>query len=212
VRVTVEEPVAEDHLHPGLCDDVREPAPFVERVRGQIDVPEVDALEQFERQDPGARVAPVDPRDADVRMTREVAVELLRVAGFHPVVELLADRARELVHERDRVDELERLHALTHEPSDLVHELEVGFDLARCLGPLHLDGNPPSVRQRGSVHLADGGGCHRRLLEIEEELLDREAEVLPDDELGLHERKRCDVVLEGFELEDDVRRDNVRTR
>ena len=60
------------------------------------------ALEQLECEHARARVAPVDARDADVRVPREAVVEDLGVAGLEPVVELLADRARELVHELAR--------------------------------------------------------------------------------------------------------------
>src|SRR6185295_7582182 len=49
-------------------------------------------------------------------------------------------------------------------------------------------------------------------LELEEEALDRVAEVLDDHALRLLERKRTDVVLEPAQLRDDVRRHDVRTR
>ena len=69
----------------------------------------------------------------------EAMVEGLRVAALEAVVELLADRARELVDELARVDEVERAHPLAREPRGLVEEGEVGLDLARGVRPLHLD-------------------------------------------------------------------------
>src|SRR5688572_7058060 len=95
-----------------------------------------------------------------MRVTREVAVELLCVARLGPVVELLADRARELVHERDRVDELECPDPLADELCRLVEELDVRFDLPRRVGPLHLDDYALSVRQDGPVHLSDRRGSY----------------------------------------------------
>jgi hypothetical protein len=146
------------------------------------------------------------------RVPGEVAVELLGVPRLHPVVELLADRAGELVDERDGVDELERLDAVANETRGLVHELEVGFDLARRVRPLHLHGDTASVRERRPVHLTDGRGGNGLLLEIEEELLDGELELLLDHALDLGVGDRRDVVLQRLQLEDDVRRDDVRAR
>ncbi len=145
-------------------------------------------------------------------MTGEVTVELLRVPRLHPVVELLADRARELVDERDRVDELERLHPFADEARDLVQELEVGLDRAGRVRPLHLDGDAAPVRKHRLVHLADRRGRHGLALELEEELLDVEAELFADDTLDVLVRELRDLVLERLQLEDDVRRDDVGAR
>ena len=95
--IAVEEAVPEDHRQPGLGDHVGEPAALLDRPGVELEVGELDAVEVLEREHPLARVAPVDARHDDVRMTGEVAVERLRVAALLAVVELLADRARELV-------------------------------------------------------------------------------------------------------------------
>ena len=165
MRVAVEEAVAEDHRHPRLGDEVGEVAPLVERVRVVVEVGELHALDQLERQHPLPRVAPVHVRDADVRVAREVPVEGLRVASLEPVVELLADRAPELVHELARVDEVERADAVLRDARRLVEEREVGLDLPRGVRPLHLHGDALPVRQDSAVHLADRRRRHRLLLE-----------------------------------------------
>ena len=92
------------------------------------------AVEELERQHARPRVPPVDARDADVRVAGEVAAERLGVARLEPVVELLPDRAGELVDELARVDEVEGAHALLHEPRGLVEQREVGLDLPRRVG------------------------------------------------------------------------------
>ncbi len=102
MRVGVEEPVPEDHRHPGLGHDVGEPAPLLGRPALVVEVGELDALEPVEGQHAAARVAPVGPGNANVRMADEVPVELLGVSRLVSVVELLADRTGELVDERDR--------------------------------------------------------------------------------------------------------------
>ena len=53
-----------------------------------------------------------------------------------------------------------------------------------------------AVREHRAVHLADGGGCDRLGVELDEELLDRQAELLLDRRPSLVERERPDVVLE----------------
>jgi hypothetical protein len=54
VRIAVEETVAEDHVHPRLGDHVGEPLSLVDRVRGEVEVAEMDALEELEREHPRA--------------------------------------------------------------------------------------------------------------------------------------------------------------
>ena len=60
------------------------------------------------------------------------------------------------------------------------------------------------------MHLADRRRRERLAVELEEETLDREAEVFEDDALDLLVRERAHVVLEAAELGDDVRRQDVR--
>jgi hypothetical protein len=62
------------------------------------------------------------------------------------------------------------------------------------------------------VHLSDRRRRDRLLAELEEQLLDRQAELLGDDSLDVRERERPDIVLELAELGDDVGRDDVRAR
>ena len=168
--------------------------------------------EPLERQHARPRVHPVDLRHAHVRVAREVAVERLRVPALEPVVELLADLPRELVDERVRVDEVERAHALLHELRRLVEQHEVGLDLPRRTRALDLDRDELPVRERRAVHLADRRRRDRRRIEVEEEALDRVAEIFLDHALGLLERERPHVVLEAAQLGDDVRRHDVGTR
>ena len=126
------------------------------------------------------------------------------------VVELLPDRAPELVHEPLRVDEVERADTVADEARGRAHQRQVGLDLARCIRALDLDHDLLPGRQRRPVHLSDRGGRDRRLVEREERALDREPELGVDHLLDRRERNRRDVVLELAELRDDVERDDVR--
>ena len=60
------------------------------------------------------------------------------------------------------------------------------------------------------MDLADRGGGDRLAVELEEEALDRLAELLLDHALDVLVRERAHVVLEPAELGDDVRRQDVR--
>ena len=62
------------------------------------------------------------------------------------------------------------------------------------------------------MHLADRRGRDRHRVELDEQPLERVAELLLDHALGLLERERAHVVLERTQLVDDVRRDDVGTR
>src|SRR6266545_2768294 len=209
MRIAVEEAVPEDHRHPGLRDHLRQALALLEGVAGLVDVGEPPALDELQRQHPGPRVAPVDARDVDVRMAREVAVERLGIAPLEPVVELLADGARELVDDLADVDEVEGAYALLDDPRSLVEEAEVGFDLLRRARALHLDGHGMAVREDGAVHLADRRRRDRLGVELDVEALDRLAELLEHHALDLLVREGAYVVLEAPQLGDDVRREDV---
>src|SRR5207249_2195050 len=83
---------------------------------------------------------------------------------------------------------------------------------ARRVRPLHLDRDSVPVRKRCPVDLADRRGGDRRLLELGEELGDRELEILLDHALDVLVRERADVVLECLQLEQDVRRNDGGAR
>src|SRR5581483_10542684 len=169
-------------------------------------------VEPLEREHTRACVRPVDARHRDVRMAGEVAVEAVGVTAFVAVVELLPDRPGELVDDLVRVDEVERANSLLREARRLVHQREVGFNLPRRVGTLHLDEDAPAVREHGAVHLADRRSGERLLLELEEEALERQPELGLDRPTRLLERERPDVVLQRAELGDDVGRDDVGPR
>jgi len=59
------------------------------------------------------------------------------------------------------------------------------------------------------VNLSDRRGGDGTLLEVREQLSDREAEILLDDLLDVGEGERADIVLKAAELGDDVGREHV---
>ena len=176
----------------------------------EVEVAELDPLEVLEREHARPRVRQYTRGTATCGWPAKLLVEDIGVAGLEPVVELLPDRAGELVDDLVRVDEVERAHAVLREPRRLVHQLEVGLDLARRVRALHLDRDPG---RSGAPHGAPGRSTRPRsaLVELEEQLLDR----WPSSSRitrSIGERDRPHVVLETAELGEDVRRHNVRAR
>ena len=213
VRVAVEVPVAEDHRHPRLGDQVREMAPLVERPVVEVEIGELHAFETLEREHARPRVCPVDARDRDVRMAGEVLVERVGVSPLEPVVELLPDRPRELVDDVVRVDEVERADPLLGEARRLVHQREVGLDLLRRVRPLHLDDDLPAVRER-RARAPDRSTPPRaapRRTRVNSRSIGWPRSSC-DHPLDIGERERPDVVLEASQLADDVGRHDVRPR
>src|SRR5262245_2085235 len=212
VRVGVEEAMPEHHRHPGVGELVRDLAPLLRPQRRKVEVRDLRAAEELEREDARGRVLLDDTRDDDPLVPHEVPVEHLGVSRFVPVVELEPDRARELVDEVLRIHELEGLDALLEESRGLVEESEVRLDLLGGRRALHLDRHFLPVREHRPMHLADRGRGERREVELEEGAVHAQVELGLDDLLHLLERDRRRVVLEISKLRDDVRGDHVRTR
>ncbi len=212
MRIAVEEAVPEDHRQPRLGDDVREIAALVDRPVVGLEICELDALEVLEGENALTRVTPVEPRDDDIRVPGEVAVEDLGVAGLLPIVELLTERACELVDDLATVDEVERMDPLLDESRGLLEQLDVALDLARSVRPLNLDRDLLPVRKHRAVHLSDRRSRHRHLVELEKQATDRLLQILGDHPLDIGERERRHVVLEATELDDDVLGDDVGSR
>src|SRR5206468_4990040 len=99
-------------------------AAFFDRPLFRVDVGDLRSLEPLQGQYPAARVAPEDARDMNVWMPGEVAMERVCVPRFEPVVQLLTDLARELVHELVRVDEIERPDTLLRDTCRLIEQRE----------------------------------------------------------------------------------------
>ena len=109
-----------------------------------------------------------------------------------------------------RVDEVEGTYALLRDLRRLVVELEVGLDLFGSVRPLRLHGDTAAVRERSVVDMADVGRRRWAAEERGEELLDRQADSGQDDLLDLVVTQGGDVVLQLPQLDDDVRRHDVR--
>ena len=145
-----------------------------------------------------------------MRVAGEVLAQRVRVSRLLAVVELLPDRARELVDQLANVQEVECAHPLLRDARRLVEQRQVGLDLAGRAGALHLDGDDLAVRQHGTMNLADRGGGDGLAVELDEQSLEGVTKVFLDDALDVLVRERPHVVLEAAQLGDDVGRQHVR--
>ncbi len=212
MRVGVEEPVPEDHRHPGVGELVCDVAALLGPHRLELEIGDLRAAQELEREDPRGRVLADHARYDDPLVAREVPMERLGVPRLVTVVELEADRARELVDELLRIHELERLHPLLQETRSLVQEAEIGFDLITGRRPLHLYGNLLPVRQDRAMHLADRRRGDRGEVELEERTVHPQFELGFDNVANLLEGNGRRIVLKPAELGDDVRWNDVGSR
>src|SRR5919112_151424 len=89
-------------------------------------------------------------------------------------------------------------------------EVEIAFDPARRLGPLHLDGHGLPATQHGPVDLPDARRAERHRVERGEQLIDGSPELALDNLLGKPCRHGRSRVLEFLELGEYSFRQNVR--
>ncbi len=210
--VRVEEPVHEDHLHPGLGQAGREPAAVLVGPVVKLELCERRPLDALHDQHPWGRVPPEDLRHVDLRVVGEVATERVGVVRLDAVVELAPDRLRELIDQGNQVDERQAVDAVLEQAGELVQQLNVGVDLALRVGALDLDDHLVPARQARAMHLADRGRGDGLLVELGEDLFDTQPELGLDDPPDVGERLGPGTVLELAQLLDDVGRNDVRPR
>ena len=102
------------------------------------------------------------------------------VRGFHPEVEFFHDGLGEQFHQRGRVGQRGDRDAPDEERGEPGHDPQVLADEPGHGGALHLDDDLFAGEQRGRMHLGDGRGGERRLVEAREHVVDAGAEVALD--------------------------------
>ena len=214
MRVAVEEPVAEDHRHPRVGHPVRELAALLGR-------PVRQRRGRGCASPRGTRASARGPSCSATRraarrhavVAGEVAAERLRVPRLLLVVELLPDRAGELVDERLRVDEVERRTRSRASRAAERSSCRSDSIWRGAVRPLHLDDDVLAVREA-----SPGAPARSRRPRSASRRTSRNARsiVRPSSSSTTCatslERDRRDVVLELAELDDDVRRHQVGAR
>ena len=156
-------------------------------------------------------VVPEDLREGDGLVVRERLPEPVHGAALVGVVQLRAQHVGELLREGRDVVVLAPLRVQGDLAAEVDEDLQVDLHGLGDAGALHLDGDGGAVRQRRPVDLPDAGGGDGRGVELDEELLDRRAQLLLDAGAHLLPGHGGHVVLQLGQLDGQVGRDEVAT-
>ena len=171
-----------------------------EDVRDRIDL---DPANPLHRQHALRRVALDHAWHEQPGELGERAAEVGGVARLDPVIQLVGERALELLDDADHVDAASGFGMRGQEPGNLAEERHVVDEELPNAWPLDLDHDVSPVAQRGRVHLAEARRADRFLVEGGEQLADARAEFLLDRLLDVLEGDLSDVVLQAIELADE---------
>jgi hypothetical protein len=128
------------------------------------------------------------------------------VLRFQPEVQLLDDGLGEQLDEGRRIAECRHRDASHQERRDPCHGLDVAAHEPRDAGTLDLDDDLLAAGQPRRMDLRDRRRGDRRLLQGNEDLRDRPAEVLLDDATDHGERLGRNLVAAALELVDELGR------
>lgn len=152
MRIGVVHTVDEDH--PAVRGhDALGQLPAVQAARGEaVEVGDLRAVDELCRQHAARRALGDDYRKADGRIAGKVARHPLDVARLLREIQFFGDHLADFgmirldtAHAGEELDELEQA------PNDLEVAARDAFDV----GMLRLDGESPSVAERGGVHLSE---------------------------------------------------------
>ena len=136
----------------------------------------------------------------DVRITREVAGEALRVAGLDREVELPLERAAQLMHDLDRPVAPGLGHFVLDQMSQVLEDSEVSLDLRLDAGAADFQHHSRPGRELCAMHLGDGRSRIGFTFKVDEDLERRAAERLLDLWQELVEGDRRHLAVQGGEF------------
>ena len=166
------------------------------------DIGQRDPVDPFEREHFPRRAVPVDRRDPEVRVARDIFAEFARGGGLEPEIHLHAHRAGQRI---DDLDELEapRLGKMAFgETRGKIHVRQITPEKVHDPRPQHLDRDGAfavGVAYPGAMDLRDRGRRHR-FAEFAENRIDRLAESRLHRRDRVGARKRGHAVLQHFEI------------
>jgi hypothetical protein len=212
VRVRVEVPVDGDLLEVRARQLVGERREVVLQAGERRDAADLHAAHALGRQHPLGAVRLHDARHEHARELGQGAPERRRVARLDAVVQLVRERALELLHHADHVDPHPGRRVRGEEARELVEELHVVGELRADVRPLHLHDDRAPAAELRRVHLPEARAAERLVVERGEQLPDAPAELRLDRRLDLGEPDRRHVVLQLLQLADVGRGQQVRAR
>ncbi len=203
--------VHRDLLEVAACELLRHRAEVVLDAGELMNGIDLHAAHALRGEHPVCRVRIDDLGDEQPRELRERAPEDRRVAGLDAVVELIDERALELLDDADHVDALAHVAVRSHEAGELAKERDVVREDLANPGALYLDDNRATIAEARCVRLAEAGRRQRPGLEGGEQLAHAAVQLLVNRALDILEGDLADIVLEPGELPDIGRREEIGT-
>ena len=140
----------------------------------------------------------------------EVAAQLDGVGCLPHQVELVEDGLAILLHHLDGAQSSALGHETGHQAGQRLHQPQVGLDDRLDIGADNLDHDLAAVLlQPGGMHLGDGGGRQRRLVEVVEQGLYGAAQACLDLATGGLTAEGGHPVLQQSQLFGDIRRQQI---
>ena len=212
VHVGVEEVVAE-HLREedahAVLGELRNVGAGGLEARALADRHAVDALHDH---DVGAAVIPVHLRHVQQLGSGEVALQLRGVGGLAHQVELIENGLLVFRDQLARPQPPALRPVAVREIGERLQHLQIPLDHRAHARPQHLDHDLRAAGQARGVHLCDGGGGERGLIEGVEHLREGPSVGALDRLAGNGARKRRHAILQLGELVGDIRRQQVAAR
>ncbi len=212
VRVGVEVPVDRDLLEVGARELVHHRLEVVLQPRERRDGLHPHAADPLRGEDALGAVGPDHAGHDDALVLCQVAPEERGVPRLGAVVQLVGQRALELLHHAHHVHPLAGGGVPGEEGGQLAEELEVLHQLLTHARALHLHHHRPPVAQLGGVHLPQARAPQRLGVEGGEQLPQPPTQLLLDQLLHLGQGDRLHVVLQPRELAHILGRQHVGAR
>ena len=163
-------------------------------------------------QQPRRRVVTVDVRDGQPRVPLDHGRHPDHVPCLAPEVELPVQRRREVLEHGAHVEHRAEARPIRDLLGEQLEQREVLLDELPGVRSLHLGDDLLAVREDRPVHLRDGPGGEREGIDPVEDVFPGDAQLLLHDPDDLLLAERRDVVLQGRELVDELRREEVGPR
>lgn len=200
MRVGVEDAVPEDLVQHGAQRGAGQRVPVPPLLVGHLPrAVERDALQPLLHQEAGRGERVVDPGDAH-RCLGRVSVAGRRhrrgVARLDTEVQFLPYGYGEAVAQVPEPEGVHRPGPVLEAARDGEDDVEIALDALAYPRTLDLDDDGGTAAQPRPVHLRDGGGGERHVLDPVEDLIDRLAELLVEHRRNLGPRRRGNVALE----------------
>jgi hypothetical protein len=155
MKIGVEEPVAEYLVEERFgrpLQQIFEPVPGSENCRSIIDT---NASDPLQGKHGAAGAQPIDARDSEIGIAREILAELGGCRSLESQIHLESDHLGERLHDLNRLQPAKRGLKPFGQPREPKKKIEIASERLGNARPQHLDSNLVPVRRTGEMDLGD---------------------------------------------------------